>query len=159
MADYTYGYGQALADHVVRPVLFLAYSGEMQWRTRAGDEIAARSASRSPRTWPRRRCGPPSTRRGRGSRPCSRPRTGGCRRCAGTSRTRAGLVIASDQESARAYARLLRKISGESPTVVLSDEKAASSKISAFTENDDRWMVAVRMVSEGVDVPRLAVGV
>jgi superfamily II DNA or RNA helicase len=68
-------------------------------------------------------------------------------------------VIASDQESARAYARLLRQISGESPTVVLSDEKAASSKISKFTESDDRWMVAVRMVSEGVDVPRLAVGV
>jgi superfamily II DNA or RNA helicase len=43
--------------------------------------------------------------------------------------------------------------------VVLSDEKAASKKISAFTDSDDRWMVAVRMVSEGVDVPRLAVGV
>ena len=42
VADYTYGYAQALADHVVRPVLFMAYSGEMQWRTRAGDEIAAR---------------------------------------------------------------------------------------------------------------------
>ena len=41
-ADYTYGYGQALADHVVRPVLFMAYSGELRWRTRAGDEIAAR---------------------------------------------------------------------------------------------------------------------
>ena len=42
VADYTYGYAHALADHVVRPVLFMAYSGEMQWRTRAGDEIAAR---------------------------------------------------------------------------------------------------------------------
>ena len=42
MADYTYGYAHALADHVVRPVLFMAYSGEMQWRTRAGDEVAAR---------------------------------------------------------------------------------------------------------------------
>ncbi|MDO9395733.1 MAG: DEAD/DEAH box helicase family protein, partial [Herbiconiux sp.] len=42
VADYTYGYGHALADHVVRPVLFLAYSGEMSWRTRAGDEVAAR---------------------------------------------------------------------------------------------------------------------
>src|SRR3712207_5799719 len=40
--DYAYGYARALADHVVRPVLFLAYSGEMQWRTRAGDEVAAR---------------------------------------------------------------------------------------------------------------------
>lgn len=26
-ADYTYGYGNALRDHVVRPVLFMAYSG------------------------------------------------------------------------------------------------------------------------------------
>ena len=70
-----------------------------------------------------------------------------------------GLVIASDQDSARAYAKLLKQISGESATVVLSDEKAASKKISEFSGNDRRWMVAVRMVSEGVDVPRLAVGV
>jgi superfamily II DNA or RNA helicase len=71
----------------------------------------------------------------------------------------AGLVIASDQDSARAYAKLLRGIAGEAPTVVLSDEKAASRKIAAFAEDDKRWMVAVRMVSEGVDIPRLAVGV
>jgi hypothetical protein len=43
--------------------------------------------------------------------------------------------------------------------VVLSDDPAASKKISAFANSDDRWMVAVRMVSEGVDIPRLAVGV
>jgi len=42
---------------------------------------------------------------------------------------------------------------------VLSDEKLASSRIAEFTDSDARWMVAVRMVSEGVDVPRLAVGV
>ena len=40
-ADYTYGYGEALADGVVRPVMFLAYSGQMRWRTSAGDEMAA----------------------------------------------------------------------------------------------------------------------
>jgi superfamily II DNA or RNA helicase len=43
--------------------------------------------------------------------------------------------------------------------VVLSDEKSASKRIAAFADSDRRWMVAVRMVSEGVDVPRLAVGV
>ena len=69
------------------------------------------------------------------------------------------MVIATDQESARAYAKLLRAISGEAPTVVLSDEKASSKKIADFTGSDKRWMVAVRMVSEGVDVPRLTVGV
>jgi hypothetical protein len=69
------------------------------------------------------------------------------------------MVIASDHETARAYAALLRRISGERPTVVLSDDPTASKKISAFGQSTARWMVAVRMVSEGVDVPRLAVGV
>ena len=70
-----------------------------------------------------------------------------------------GLVIATDQDSARAYARLLKELTGDRPVVVLSDEKAASKRIADFSAGDDRWMVAVRMVSEGVDVPRLAVGV
>jgi hypothetical protein len=70
-----------------------------------------------------------------------------------------GLVIANDHADARAYASLLRGLTGKRPAVVLSDDPAASKKITAFTQSDDRWMVAVRMVSEGVDIPRLAVGV
>jgi superfamily II DNA or RNA helicase len=71
----------------------------------------------------------------------------------------AGLVIASDHEGARAYAALLRRVTGTRPVVVLSDDPTASRKIAAFAASEDRWMVAVRMVSEGVDIPRLAVGV
>ncbi len=71
----------------------------------------------------------------------------------------AGLVIAGDHADARAYAALLRRLNGTRPVVVLSDDPAASRKIAAFAASDDRWMVAVRMVSEGVDIPRLAVGV
>jgi len=72
----------------------------------------------------------------------------------------AGLVIASDQTAARAYAKLLGRITGESPIVVLSDDAGASQKIAEFTwAAQKRWLVAVRMVSEGVDIPRLAVGV
>lgn len=41
-ADSSYGYAEALADGVVRPVIFLAYSGETRWRTSAGDELVAR---------------------------------------------------------------------------------------------------------------------
>ena len=70
-----------------------------------------------------------------------------------------GLVIASDQTKARAYARQLEAITGHKPTVVLSDDPKSGSKITAFSESTERWMVAVRMVSEGVDVPRLMVGV
>jgi superfamily II DNA or RNA helicase len=159
VADYTYGYAHALADHVVRPVLFMAYSGEMQWRTRAGDEIAAR-------------LGEPLTKdlTNQALRTALDP--GGSwmpavlaaadKRLTEVRRhvpDAGGLVIATDQDSARSYAGLLKTITGEKPTVVLSDEKLASKRIAAFTESEDRWMVAVRMVSEGVDVPRLAVGV
>jgi superfamily II DNA or RNA helicase len=70
-----------------------------------------------------------------------------------------GLVIATDQATARAYAELLGVIAGEEPVVVLSDEAGASARIAEFAESEARWLVAVRMVSEGVDVPRLAVGV
>ena len=69
------------------------------------------------------------------------------------------MVIASDQKAARAYAAVLTKITGETPTVVLSDDPGSSARIAEYSAGTSRWMVAVRMVSEGVDVPRLAVGV
>ncbi|GMA26619.1 hypothetical protein GCM10025864_43780 [Luteimicrobium album] len=69
------------------------------------------------------------------------------------------MVIATDQSDARAYGAHLRRITGQAPTVVLSDDDGASARIEEFSSSDSRWMVAVRMVSEGVDVPRLAVGV
>jgi superfamily II DNA or RNA helicase len=159
VADFTYGYAHALADHVVRPVLFMAYSGQMQWRTRAGDEVAAR-------------LGEPLTKdmTAHALRTALDPKgawipsvlEAADRRLSEVRRhvpDAGGLVIATDQESARAYAQVLARVSGEKPTVVLSDEKAASKKIATFTDDGSRWMVAVRMVSEGVDVPRLAVGV
>jgi superfamily II DNA or RNA helicase len=159
VADFTYGYAHALADHVVRPVLFMAYSGEMTWRTRAGDEIAAR-------------LGEPLTKdlTNQALRTALDPAGSWIPSVLAAADSRltevrrhvpdaGGLVIATDQDSARSYAKTLRQITGEPATVVLSDEKAASKKISEFTDSDRRWMVAVRMVSEGVDVPRLAVGV
>ena len=70
-----------------------------------------------------------------------------------------GLVIATDKITARAYARILGVLSSTPVAVILSDEPGASERIDEFSNSTDEWMVAVRMVSEGVDVPRLAVGV
>jgi len=53
---------------------------------------------------------------------------------------------------------LLRTIAGEKPVVVVSDEPRAHARIDRFARGDasaSRWLVAVNMVSEGVDVPRL----
>src|SRR5207253_107685 len=43
--------------------------------------------------------------------------------------------------------------------VVTSDDPAASERIASFAAGTSDWLVAVRMVSEGVDIPRLRVGV
>jgi len=68
----------------------------------------------------------------------------------------AGLVLASDQDDARAYASIVAKVTGERPAVILSDDPKASAKIARFTSSDERIAVCVRMISEGVDVPRAA---
>ncbi|SMY12488.1 DEAD/DEAH box helicase [Brevibacterium jeotgali] len=158
-SDYTYGYSQALQDGVVRPVLFLAYAGEMRWRTKAGDEMSAVLGAEATKdihsqAW-RTALDPngewiPAVLRA-ADRRLSEVRH--------TVPDAGGLVIATDQTVARAYAKQLSEICGEQVTVVLSDESGASSRIEEFQNSDRRWMVAVRMVSEGVDVPRLAVGV
>ncbi|MCT9929117.1 DEAD/DEAH box helicase [Planotetraspora sp. A-T 1434] len=158
-SDYSYGYGPALADGVVRPVIFLAYSGEMKWRTRAGDEIAAT-------------LGTPLTKDqlSQAWRAALDPKGDWIRQVIHAADRRltevrrgmpdaGGLVIASDHESARAYAKHIRTVTGEGAEVVLSDDPGASKKIKGFSSSEARWLVAVRMVSEGVDIPRLAVGV
>ena len=158
-ADYVYGYGPALGDGIVRPVIFLAYSGEMHWRTRAGDEIAATlgtpmTADQLAQAW-RTALDPQGEWVARVLEAADRRLTEVRRGMPDA----AGLVIAGDHADARAYAALLRRVTGTRPVVVLSDDPSASRKIAAFADSDDRWMVAVRMVSEGVDIPRLAVGV
>jgi superfamily II DNA or RNA helicase len=158
-SDFSYGYAAALRDGVVRPVLFLAYGGAMRWRTKAGDEVAARlgeplTKDQTAQAWrtaldPRGEWVPSVLA-------AADKRLSEVRRHVPDA---GGLVIASNQTAARAYARLLRGITGEDPTVVLSDDAGASAGIERFAADTSRWMVAVRMVSEGVDVPRLCVGV
>lgn len=157
--DYSYGYGRALADGVVRPVIFLAYAGSMRWRTRTGDEMHARLGEGDTKditsgAW-RTALDPEGDWIPQVLRAANRRLT----EVRHSVPDAGGLVIATDQSTARAYARILEQLTGEDPTVVLSDEKQASERIGEFAASTSRWMVAVRMVSEGVDIPRLGVGV
>ncbi|MFI2215727.1 DEAD/DEAH box helicase [Rhodococcus sp. NPDC019627] len=159
-ADHSYGYSDALADGVVRPVVFLAYSGEARWRNNAGEEFSARlgeplSAEQTARAW--RTALDPAGDWIPAVLHAADTRLGQLR--AGGMPDAGGLVIATDQTVARAYAQTLTAVTGEEPVVVLSDDPTASKRIAEFGASTQKWMVAVRMVSEGVDVPRLAVGV
>ncbi|MFC9918734.1 DEAD/DEAH box helicase [Agromyces binzhouensis] len=157
--DYDYGYGRALRDGVVRPVLFMVYAGSMRWRTKAGDEMEARlgeDATKDIHSAAWRTALEPSGEWIPSVLQAADRRLTEVRHAIPDA---GGLVIATDQSTARAYAEILEGVCGERVTVVLSDEKEASGRIEEFSEGTSRWMVAVRMVSEGVDVPRLAVGV
>ncbi len=158
--DYEYGYGDALHDRaVVRPVYFPRINGHMEWRNSEGREYSVRFddplggalASQRLRTalsvegeWM-----PTVLAQAHHQLTHLRendPRAG-------------GLVIATSQEHARGIAKILRERTGARPVVATSDDPLASRRIAEFRESKEPWLVAVRMVSEGVDIPRLRVGV
>jgi superfamily II DNA or RNA helicase len=159
IADYSYGYARALLDGVCRPIAFHPYDGEMEWRA-DGRLRRATFEQVLPRA--------EAARRLRTALDPAGDWMGQVLHEADTtlSKVRAqghpdagGLVVASDQEHARAIAARLGQLSGETPEIVMSDEPEASARIAAFSASSRRWLVSVLMVSEGVDIPRLRVGV
>jgi superfamily II DNA or RNA helicase len=159
-SDFEYGYADALRDGgVVRPVYFPRINGFMEWQApdgtinaasfdddldRQGSQQRLRTALSVEGDWL------PTVLRQAHEQLLAmrrrRPRAG-------------GLVIATDQDHARAIADLMRWRLQTEPVVVLSDDPQASQRIADFDRADTPWIVAVRMVSEGVDIPRLAIGV
>jgi superfamily II DNA or RNA helicase len=157
LPDFSYVYRQALADGVVRPVVFAAYSGTSRWRTSAGDVVAASlseplTASMEAQAW--RTALDPGGRWVPHVIAAMDDRVTQLR-AAGMSDA-AGLVLASDQDAARAYAKIAKAVTGERPYLITSDDPKASAKIAEFAASSARLAVCVRMISEGVDIPRAA---
>lgn len=68
----------------------------------------------------------------------------------------AGLVVATDIEHAQQIAQAL-EARGDGCRVVTNRTPDAQQVINAFRRSDCRWIVAVGMISEGTDIPRLQV--
>jgi superfamily II DNA or RNA helicase len=158
--DFSYSYADSVAEGICRPVRFVAYDGTLSWQS--GDDVIessfetvlpAREASRRYRTAISTELpdGLPRILR-EADEKLHALRTDG-------HRDAGGLVIAADSSHARRIAILLRQATGRVPVVVLHAEPRAAAKLTAFTSSRDPWIVAVNMVSEGVDIPRLRVGV
>ncbi len=157
VANYSYGYREALADTVVRPVVFAAYTGVSRWRNNAGEVVAASltdagTASVEAAAW-KTALDPaggwvPHVIAAMDERITHLRATG--------MPDAAGLVLAGDQDDARAYASVVGRLTGEQPMLILSDDPKASRKIEEFRGSARRIAVCVRMISEGVDVPRAA---
>ncbi|MFO0732235.1 MAG: DEAD/DEAH box helicase family protein [Nitrospiraceae bacterium] len=158
-ADFTYSYAQAIREGVCRPILFPSYEGELTWLSggrehRATFEDGLRADRQRERlktallqeTW----LGPviadahgELTR----LRKQEQPDAG-------------GLIVAMNQDHARQVADLVKRVTGTTAEVAVSDDPSASQTIETFSQHrKQQWLVAVNMVSEGVDIPRLRVGV
>lgn len=158
-ADFSYGYGEALRDGIVRPVYFPVIGGEARWKigddeiTRGFDErLSQKDAARRINTalkpnglWIAQ------TIRAAHTRLLSLRESGHAH--AG------GLIVASDQAHAKSLARIVQKVTETTPVIATSSYKDATQRITEFRESDTHWIVAVRMISEGVDIPRLRVGI
>ena len=154
IADFSYSYGDALADGVVRPVVFAAYTGTSRWLNDAGEAFAAMLGSGTKKdedkAW---RTALSPTGRWVPHVIAAVDERVRAQRAAGIEDA-AGIILANDQETARAYAAIAARVTGEEPAVVLSEDSDASERLSAFTQGRTRLVVCVRMISEGVDIPR-----
>ena len=158
--DFEYGYADALGDgRVVRPVYFPRINGFMEWIAPDGSAQAAAFDDPLDRTRAAQRLRTALSLDGEWLPTVllqANERLTAIRR---SQPDAGGLVIAADQDHAQGIADLLRYRCGVRATVAVSDDPMSSSRIARFSAAADPWIVAVRMVSEGVDIPRLRVGV
>ena len=162
-SDYTYGYADALRDGgVVRPVYFPRIDGVMEWSAPDGSVVSANFHDELARDGMGHRLRTALSLDGDWLPTVLRQahdRLMTIRTSPGGQPDAGGLVIAIDQQHAQGIAQLIRRNFGVPAEVVVSDDPTSSSRISKFAGTDAPWLVAVRMVSEGVDIPRLRVGV
>jgi superfamily II DNA or RNA helicase len=158
-ADFAYGYTEAIRDGVCRPIIFPSYEGELTWLSEGREHTAtfedglafARQRERLKTALLQESWLGPVVADAHAQlmrlRKEEQPDAG-------------GLLVAMDQDHARWASELLVKISGAKAAVAVSDDPSASRTIARFGEDKNQhWLVAVNMVSEGVDIPRLRIGV
>jgi superfamily II DNA or RNA helicase len=158
--DFEYGYGDALADRrVVRPVYFPRINGHMEWTAPDGTVNAASFDDALDAARSAQRLRTALSLEGRWLPTVLAQANERLMELRAAQPDAAGLVIAADQDHARGIAQLLHARHRVRAVVATSDDPGASARIARFAEGNEPWIVAVRMVSEGVDIPRLRLGV
>lgn len=162
--DYRYGYDKARKDRICASVTFPSADGDFEWFGRAGsmratfaDALPDHIASERLRTALDIRGDWMKAALQRADSRLTEIREGG--EGVDPMPNAGGLVTCKSIEAADEVASYLQSLTGEQPVKVNSELIDAADRIKRFRKDRSRWLVSVKMVSEGVDVPRLKVGV
>lgn len=71
------------------------------------------------------------------------------------------MLVARDQWHAREYVSVVERVTGTTPMVIVSDDPEFDPHelIDEFRDSDIPWLISVKMISEGISIPRLVVGI
>lgn len=157
VADYSYTYERALIEGVCRPLNFPAFNGPLSWVDSRGfriEGVTFDTTMSDDQARQRLR----TALSGEGLEPMLRAAADDLNEKRSKHHNAAGLVVCADQNHARFVASKLQRIIGEDPVVITSDDTSANSRLKDFRHSRDKWLVSVKMVSEGVNIPRFITG-
>ncbi|CAB4173477.1 SSL2 DNA or RNA helicases of superfamily II [uncultured Caudovirales phage] len=161
IADYTYGWGRGWADAIIRRIYFEKVDTTAEWiNGRTGEMLQGSLSDLTNRDDP---AYGPTTQAALhpdsawtnealvlGVAELDKRRM---------TRNAAGLVICSSIKHATQVHKRLENLTNSGVVLVHSDMRDREQVIAAFRKSRQAWLVSVSMVSEGVDIPRLEVGV
>lgn len=165
--DFSYGYSQGLRDKVVRPLQFISHSGDVEYAL-GDDELSLFSAPfktdfdevlTDPRAQAARLRAAVTPSEGEEGflEDMLREANQQLQQMRNIKPGSAGLVLAYGEQEARDIYAFLTDTLKVSAELIISQDEGAGKRLREFKESDCEWIVAIRMVSEGVDIPRLGV--
>lgn len=156
-ADYTYSYERAIRENVCRPIFFNVFNGKMKWKVDTSEFQATFEDYLAPDQVARRL----RTALEASSNYVKHVVTEAHSKLIEIRKTHhdaAGLITCIDQTHAKQVMKVFKQTIGIEPLLVISDEGSGKQIIEDFASSTAPWLVSVKMVSEGVDIPRLRVG-
>lgn len=157
-----YTYEQAIRDGVCRPINFEWYDGDISWETKNGNIVTADFSKALTKKMSRERLAAALSTDGKfpfRMLEAAHAKLLEIRSGSGVDANAAGLVVAMHTQHAESIADVLEAISGDRPIVVHNKIDDAQDLIERFRTSQRLWIVGINMLSEGVDIPRLRVGV
>jgi len=159
VASTSYDYASALGDGVCRALVFPLHGGDAEWVSRDGEIRRATFDEAIEKRYASERLRTALTQPAWLGDVIAKAHHALMEMRANGHADAGGLIAAMNQEHARFVAGVLEARTGVRPELVVSDLDDASPRIAAFAQSKAPWIVAVHMISEGVDIPRLRVGV